>query len=62
MWVCSVGGYGDRGHDGEGLRRRRDSVVGEAVAMAKRRARERGEKRQGLTAVRMKEMVSSGAA
>ena len=55
-------GYGDRGHDGDGLRRRRDSVIGEAAAMARKRARERGEKRQGLTAVRMKETGSSGAA
>ena len=47
-WVCSVGRYGDCGHDGEGLRRQRVSVVGEAAAMARKRARERGEKRQGL--------------
>ena len=48
------------GHGGKELRRRRESVTGGTVAMARKGAREQGERRQGLTASRLEKTASSG--
>ena len=60
-WVCSVGRYGDCGHDGDEARRRRASAVVEDGARGREQGKRAKRRQQELTGRPMRWSASSGA-